>query len=111
MFRRSDRFFVHRIVERRNAGSGNFLITKGDANPVPDAAIAASDVLARVERIYRGNRGINFHSRAKRALGMLIAYVSRKSRFWFALVLTHRIAIRPARRLLRTLRLSRAAAR
>lgn len=111
LFRRDHRFFVHRIVERRTRDGRLFLVAKGDANPHPDGVIAPSEILGRVERIYRGGRRIEFHSRRTRALSFLIAQVSRESGFWFALVNAHRIAAGPARRLLRTIRLSQAPAR
>jgi len=111
LFARDGRFIVHRVVERCVRNGRSLLVTKGDGNPHPDNALIPSEILGRVERIYRGDRRIDFHSREKRALGMLIAHVSRNSRFWLALVQAHSIAIRPARRLLRTLRFSRATAR
>jgi hypothetical protein len=61
-----------------------------------------------VERIYRGTRRTVFHSRERRTLNVLIARVSSRTRIWFALARAHEIATRPARHLLRTLRLSRA---
>lgn len=104
LFRREERFFVHRNVEWFTWGGQNFIVTKGDANPHADGVIAMPEILGRVERIYRGRRRIEFHSREKRALGVLIARISSRTRFWAALVDAHRVAIRPARRLLRTLR-------
>jgi signal peptidase I len=111
LFARDSRFIVHRIVERRIRNGQSFLVTKGDANPHADGVIVPSEILGRVERIYRGDRRIDFHSREKRALGVLIARVSSRTRFWSALAQAYRITIRPARRLLGTLRLSRATAR
>lgn len=111
LFRREERFFVHRNVEWFTWGGRNFFVTKGDANLHADGVIALPEILGRVERIYRGRRRIEFRSPKKRALGVLIARISSRTRFWAALVDAHRIAIRPARRLLRTLRFSRATAR
>lgn len=111
MFRRYDRFFVHRIVERRTRDGRNIFVTKGDSNPHFDGEISQSEILGRVERIYRGGRRIEFHSHERRTLNVLIARVSRKTSIWAALVLAHRIAIRPARRLLLTLRSSLATPR
>jgi len=111
LFRRENRIFVHRKVERFTWGGRNFIVTKGDANSHADGIIVPSQILGRVERIYRGRRRIEFQSLEKRTLSMLIARVSRRTRFWAALVDARSMAIRPARRLLRTLRLSRAAAR
>lgn len=111
LFRRDNRFFVHRKVERFTWSGQNFIVTKGDANPHADGVIAMSEILARVERIYRGGRRIEFDSPGKRALGALIARISCRTRFWAGLVDARSIAIRPARRLLRTLRFSRATPR
>jgi signal peptidase I len=110
LFRRDNRFFVHRIVERRTRVGRVVLVTKGDANPYPDGALAPSEILGHMERIYRGDRRIEFHSRRTRALSYLIAQVSRESGFWFVLVRAHRIATGTARRLLRTIRISQAPA-
>ncbi len=111
LFRRDERFFVHRNVEWFTWGGRNFIVTKGDANPRADGVIAMSEILGRVERIYRGGRRIEFDSHRRRALGALIARVSCGTQFWTALVDAHRIAIRPARRLLRSLRFSRRTSR
>jgi signal peptidase I len=111
LFRRDGRFFVHRNVEWFAWEGRIFLVTKGDANPLADGVIDPSEILGRVERIYRGRRRINFQSREKRALNVLIARVSSRTRIWFALALAHGVTTRPARRLLRTLRLSRATPR
>ncbi len=111
LFRRDDRFFVHRNVESFTWGGRKFIVTKGDANPHADGVIAMSEILGRVERIYRGGRRIEFHSREKRAMGVLIARISSRTRFWAALVDARSIGIRPARRLLRTFQLSRTTAR
>lgn len=110
LFRRDGRFFVHRKVERFTWNGRVFLVTKGDSNPHADGIILPSEILARVERIYRAGRRIEFHSRERRTLNALIARISRETRFWFALAHAHKIATRPARRLLRTLRFSRATA-
>ena len=111
LFRRENRIFVHRKVERFTWGGRNFIVTKGDANPHADGVIAMPEILGRVERIYRAGRRIEFHSRERRTLNALIARISSRTRFWAALVDAHRIAIHPARRLLRTFRFSGAIAR
>jgi signal peptidase I len=111
LFRRENRIFVHRKVQRFTWDGRVFLVTKGDANPHADGFIVPSEILGRVERIYRGRRRIEFHSRESRTLNVLIARISRRTRVWFALAKVHRIATHPARRLLQTLRFSRATAR
>ena len=108
LFRRENRIFVHRKVERFTWGGRDFIVTKGDANPHADGVIAMPEILGRVERIYRAGRRIEFHSRERRTLNVLIARISSRTRFWAALVHAHRIAIHPARRLLRTFRFSHA---
>jgi signal peptidase I len=111
LFRRENRILVHRKVERFTWDRRTFFVTKGDANPHADGVIVPSEILGRLERIYRGGRRIEFDSRESRALNVLIARVSSRTRFWSALVHAHRVAIRPARRLLRTLRFSPAISR
>lgn len=53
---RDNRFFVHRLVERRLVEDCLLLITRGDAMPHNDPPAAASQLLGRVTRISRGNR-------------------------------------------------------
>ena len=53
---RDNRFFVHRLVERRLVQDCLLLITRGDAVPRNDPPAAASKLLGRVTLIRRGNR-------------------------------------------------------
>lgn len=53
---RDNRFFVHRLVERRQSQDCPSWITRGDAIRHNDAPVAASDLLGRVARIRRANR-------------------------------------------------------
>lgn len=55
---RDDRFFVHRLVERRVVQDSILLIMRGDAMPHNDPPAAASQLLGRVTRIRRGNRSL-----------------------------------------------------
>jgi len=52
----SDRFFVHRLVERHRDQHRPLWITRGDAMPRNDPPAAASELLGRVAGIHRGNR-------------------------------------------------------
>lgn len=52
---RSNRFFVHRIVEKREDGCP-FWITRGDSMPQIDPPATEADLLGKVVRIFRGNR-------------------------------------------------------
>ena len=53
---RDNRFFVHRLVERRLVQDCLLLIMKGDAMPHNDPPATASQLLGRVTRIRRSNR-------------------------------------------------------
>ena len=53
---RDDRFFIHRLVERRLGQDCLLWITRGDAMPHNDPPAAASELLGRVASIRRGNR-------------------------------------------------------
>jgi signal peptidase len=53
---RNNRFFVHRLIERRRDQDCLSWITKGDAMQDCDPPAAASELLGRVAGIRRGNR-------------------------------------------------------
>jgi hypothetical protein len=53
---RNNRFFVHRLVERRRDQDCLSWITRGDAMPHNDPPAAASELLGRVVCISRANR-------------------------------------------------------
>lgn len=53
---RDYRFFVHRLVERRQNQGGISWITRGDAMPHNDPPARASELLGRVASIRRGDR-------------------------------------------------------
>lgn len=53
---RNNRFFVHRLVERRRGQDCLSWITKGDAMPHNDPPAPASELLGRVAGIRRANR-------------------------------------------------------
>jgi hypothetical protein len=55
---RDNRFFVHRLVERRQVQDRLLWITRGDAMPDCDPPGAASELLGRVTGIRRGNRSL-----------------------------------------------------
>ncbi len=55
---RDDRFFVHRLVERRLVQDCLLLIMRGDAMPHNDPPAAVSQLLGRVTRIRRGHRSL-----------------------------------------------------
>jgi hypothetical protein len=52
----NNRFFVHRLVERRRGQDCLWWITKGDAMPHNDPPAAAFELLGRVASIRRANR-------------------------------------------------------
>ncbi len=51
---RDERFFVHRLIEKRDCQ----WITRGDSLPQNDPAVGEAQVLGRVSRIHRRNRVI-----------------------------------------------------
>jgi signal peptidase I len=53
---RDNRFFVHRLMEKRLVQDCIFWITKGDAMPQNDPPAATSELLGRVAGVRRGNR-------------------------------------------------------
>jgi hypothetical protein len=55
---RDNRFFVHRLVEKRRGEDCLSWITRGDAMPGNDPPAAAFELLGRVAGIRRGNRSL-----------------------------------------------------
>ncbi|MFZ0952580.1 MAG: S24 family peptidase [Candidatus Sulfotelmatobacter sp.] len=53
---RDNRFFVHRLVEKRQVQDCLLWITRGDAMPQNDPPVAASDLLGRVASVCRASR-------------------------------------------------------
>jgi signal peptidase I len=83
LFERDDRFFVHRIIGRRQFMPGGKeraqLITKGDALDGVDAPVSAEEFLGRATRIHRGHRHIDLESLTHILLGRGLAHLSRMS--------------------------------
>lgn len=52
---RANRFFVHRLIERRRVQDCLAWITRGDAMPHNDPPVGASELLGRVASVRRGN--------------------------------------------------------
>jgi signal peptidase I len=55
---RDNRFFVHRLIERRKVGDRCAWITRGDAMPQNDPPAAEFELMGRVTFIRRGNRTV-----------------------------------------------------
>lgn len=53
---RDNRFFIHRLIEKRTVKDRLFWITKGDTVPNDDLPVAESELLGRVADIQRGHR-------------------------------------------------------
>jgi signal peptidase I len=68
---RDNRFFVHRLVERRRVQDCLSWITRGDAMPHNDPPVGASDLLGRVAGVRRGNRSFVPRRRVSRLLSTL----------------------------------------
>jgi hypothetical protein len=111
MFRRENRLFVHRVVERRGSLEAVELFSKGDAHPTVDGAVREHELLGRVVRIYRNCRRIDLDAPVQLALGVLVSQLSLRSRFWYPLAKFAATLTRPAWRVIQALRVSAAATR
>jgi signal peptidase I len=100
LFRRGNRLFVHRIIEKSGAVGAAQFRAKGDAHPTCDGLVEQQELLGRVVRIYRGGRRIDLDTPGQIALGMLISQLSLRSRFWYPLARLAAIITRPVWRLL-----------
>ncbi len=74
LFAREGRFFVHRVLQRMDGDAQQFLITRGDALPAPDAFVKPDEVLGRVTTVRRKDRDIPVPgcTVARRGLGLLL---------------------------------------
>jgi signal peptidase I len=111
LFRRGDRLYVHRIVEKRGLRRDARFLAKGDANPHADGIIGQEEILGRVVNLYRGNRLIDLDSPGQLILGLLLAQFSRRSRLGYLLTRVASGVARPARRVLQVLAPSSAPSR
>ena len=59
---RDNRFFVHRLVEKRQVQDCLLWITRGDAMPQNDPPVAASDLLGRVASVCRAKSQLRSES-------------------------------------------------
>ena len=100
LFRRGNRLFVHRIIEKSGAVGAAQFRAKGDAHPTCDGLVEQQELLGRVVRIFRGGRRIDLDTPGQIALGMLISQLSLRSRFWYPLARLAAIITRPVWRLL-----------
>lgn len=55
---RGSRFFVHRLIEKRNGQDGSRWITRGDALPHSDPPATAAELLGKISSIARGSKMI-----------------------------------------------------
>ena len=80
-FRRTDRLFVHRVIERN---SQRQLVTRGDALPQVDPPISQQELLGKVSAVFRnGERAAHRMTLTRRTS----AAIFRNSRFCAALFL------------------------
>jgi signal peptidase I len=103
LFRRENRLFVHRIIEKGGAMDAAAFRAKGDAHPTCDGIVKQEELLGRVVRLYRGGRRIDLDAPGQLALGRLISQLSLRSRFWYPLARLAVIVTRPLRRRLHAL--------
>jgi Peptidase S24-like len=78
---RNDRFFIHRLVERRQDRDCISWITRGDAMPHNDPPAAASELLGRVAGIRRGHRNFVPSRRVSLIHSALASMLCRWERF------------------------------
>ena len=68
-YRRADRLFVHRVVERNCRGE---LVTRGDTLPQADAPVSESELLGVVSSVRRRGKSVSFQNTfARRATASL----------------------------------------
>jgi hypothetical protein len=93
---RDNRFFVHRLVERRRVQDCLSWITRGDAMPGNDAPVGASDLLGRVAGVRRGNRSFVPSRRVSRLHSTLAWMLLCRWDCFRSLMLRIHAACRPA---------------
>ena len=103
LFRRNERLYVHRVIEKSDSPDATEFRAKGDAHPTCDGIVEQQELLGRVVRLYRRGRRINLEAPGQLALGRLISKFSLGSRFWYPLARLAAIATRPVRRVLQVL--------
>jgi len=111
LFRRGNRLFVHRIIEKGGTVDAGVFRAKGDAHPSCDGMIEQEELLGRVVRLYRRGSRIDLDAPGQLALGLLISQLSLRSRFWYPLARLAAIVTRPVRRLLHAMQPSSELAR
>jgi len=76
---RTGRFFVHRLIGKRDLPIGSQAITRGDAMPQNDPPAAMPEVLGRVSVIHRGSWIVipsRQVTRVRRMLAFVLSYCS-----------------------------------
>lgn len=104
LFRRDERLFVHRLVEKHGTLREARFLAKGDAHPGADGMVDRDLVLGRVIRIYRGDKQIDLDSPRQLALGLIVSQLSRKSAYWYPMARAAGVAAQSARRLFSSVR-------
>lgn len=79
LYERSDRFFLHRVVNLAVAGSETVLITKGDAVPQVDPLVTADRVKGILAGVRRGGEWVSAPRRQSLISGFMAILVSRSS--------------------------------
>jgi signal peptidase I len=80
VFLREGRMFAHRVV-RRDRRRG--VVTKGDVLPAADAPLAPGELLGRAVTVTRGSRHIVMDLPARRALAVIVAFLSAHNSLWY----------------------------
>lgn len=70
-------WIAHRLIQRQQIGTAELFVTKGDNTPNADEACLAENLIGVVITAQSHGREINLHSMTARALGNLLAQLSR----------------------------------
>jgi signal peptidase I len=76
IYHTGDLAIVHRMLYQYMRGGSTWLLTKGDALPVPDKPVHAGRVIGRVVSVERMGRRLDFDRPVMRALSLIIAMIS-----------------------------------
>ncbi|MGC2195079.1 MAG: hypothetical protein WA628_10425 [Terriglobales bacterium] len=79
LFAREGRFFIHRVLEKREKDSERHLVTRGDALPEADAPVRPEEVLGAIVSVRHGDRDVPVPDcrGARRGLGLALTYSVR----------------------------------
>jgi hypothetical protein len=79
LFAREGRFFIHRVLQKRETVYPRFLVTRGDALPDADEPVRPEEVLGKIVSVRHGDRDLPVRacSPLRRCLGLALTYSVR----------------------------------